>query len=75
MGKSKKQSNSVLERIAAKHGVSVEEVVRDMQIAIDETWDKPNPLGRKHQLELFPTGKPSIEEFIDVTAKEAKDRK
>ena len=71
MAKDSKPSNELLKKIATYHGVSVDEVVRDMQDTIDATWDNPDPTARKRQQELFPNGKPSIEEFIRVMAKQA----
>ena len=68
----KKEPESLFEQIAAKNGVSVGEVVREMQIALDATWDHPDPAARKNQLKLFPNGKPSVEEFIRVMAKQMK---
>ena len=67
-----KQSNELLKKIAAKHGVSVGDVVREMQDIIDATWDNPDPAAKKKQRELFPNGKPSIEEFIRAVTKHIK---
>ena len=72
MTKDNKQSNELFKKIADHHGVSVDEVVRDMQDTIDATWDTPDPVARKKQQELFPNGKPSIEEFIRVVAGQVK---
>jgi len=66
------QSNELFKKIAAQHGVSVDEVVREMQDLIDATWNNPDPATKKKQRELFPNGKPSIEEFIRVVAKNIK---
>ena len=68
MGKDKTQPRVLLERIAAEHGVSVEEVERDIQSAIDATWNNPDPAAKEKQDKRFPKGKPSIEEFIRVMA-------
>ena len=72
MAKGKKQSNELFKKVAAQHSVSVDAVVREMQEAIDLTWDNPDPAARKKQRELFPNGKPSIEEFIRVMTKQIK---
>ena len=66
------KEKSPVEQIAAQNGVSVDEVMRDMQSAIDATWDTPDPMAREKQRKLFPKGKPSIEEFIRVMAGQAK---
>ena len=65
----KKRSGRRIKKIAAKSGVPAVEVVSDMQIAIDATWNNPDPAARNMQRELFPNGKPSVEEFINVIAK------
>jgi len=70
MAKGKKQANELFEKIASQHGVSVDRAVGEMQDLIDATWDNPDPTALKKQGELFPNGKPSIEEFIRVMAKQ-----
>ena len=72
MANDKKQLNELFKKIAAQHGVSVDEVVREMQDTIDVTWNNPEPTARKKQDALFPNGKPSIEEFIRVVTKQIK---
>ena len=72
MERGNKQSNALFDRIAAQHGVSVDEAVREIQFVIDATWNHPDPVAREKQRKLFPGGKPSIEEFIRVMAKQAK---
>lgn len=57
----------VLRDLAARSGVSVLETRLEIQLAIDEGWQKsqadPEALERWQQ--LFPSGrKPSVEEFI-----------
>ena len=65
-------ANELMKKIAAQHGVSVNEVMREMQDLIDATWGNPDPAAKKKQRELFPNGKPSIEEFIRVVVKQVK---
>ena len=72
MAKDNKQSDELFKRIAARHGVSADEVTRDLQDMIDATWNNPDPATRKRQQELFPNGKPSVEEFIRVVTKQVK---
>ena len=67
-----KKADRLFEQIAARKDVSVGEVKREMQIVIDATWNNPDPTARKKQLALFPNGKPSIEEFFRVIAKQIK---
>jgi len=66
----KSDSDNIFEQVAAKYGVPVEEVVRDMQEALDDAWDNSDPAARARQRQLFPKGKPSIEEFVRVMAKQ-----
>ena len=66
------KTSGVFEQIAAQYGVSVSEVIRDIQVAVDEAWDNPDPAIRARQRQLFPNGKPAVDEFIRVMADEAK---
>ena len=68
----KKKLDGIIEQIAARNGVSADEVLREMQIALDAAWNSPDPAARQKQRELFPNGKPSVEEFISVTKKQVK---
>jgi predicted lipoprotein len=70
MKRNENQSGGIFEQIAAQYGVSVGEVVRDIQTAVDEAWNNPDPAIRARQRELFPNGKPSVEEFIRVMAEQ-----
>ena len=53
---------SVFQRIAEKHGVTVEEVKKDMQEAIDAAYENPNvnaeTVPRRNDI-------PTIDEFIE----------
>lgn len=58
-------------QLAKKHGVSVKEVKRDMQIAIDEAYKNPN----NHALNVrFKGEKPTIDEFINYVAQNLKTK-
>ena len=70
----KNQPGGVFEELAAKYGVSVGEIIRDMQEAVDEAWDNPDPAIRARQRQLFPDGKPSVDVFIRVMADEVKNK-
>ena len=72
MAKGKKQPSELFQKIAAQNGVSADEVARELQALLDATWDNPDPAARKKQRALFPNGKPSVEEFIRVLAKQTK---
>jgi len=69
MNKQKK----LIKQIAQRHGVSVDEITRNIQAALDEAWNNPNPIIRDRQRELFPNGKPAAGEFIRVMAKQTKN--
>ena len=72
VGVGKKSLDGLLEKISVQNGVPIREVVNEIQNLIDATWDNHDSAARKKQLELFPNGKPSIEEFIRVVAKQIK---
>ena len=57
-------------KVSVQNGVSVSEVAHEMEAAIDDAWDNPDPTIRARQETLFPNGKPSIENFIRVMAKQ-----
>jgi len=68
----KNQPGGIFEQLAAQYGVSVGEIIRDMQVAVDDAWDNSDPAIRARQRQLFPNGKPSVEEFIRVMAEQVK---
>lgn len=57
----------VYRKVAEKHGVSIEEVKRDMQLAIDETYKNPKNSELikkiKDQIQCVEE-KPTVEEFV-----------
>jgi len=73
MKSNQNQPGGVFEQIAEQYGVSVGEVVRGIQIAVDEAWNNPDPAIRARQRELFPNGKPSVEEFIRKIAQQVEE--
>jgi len=70
----KEQPGGIFEQIAAQYGVSAGEVVRDIQAAVDDAWDNPDPAIRARQRQLFPSGKPTVEDFIRIMADEVKNK-
>lgn len=54
--------------LAALKGISVEELMEDMQSAIDAAWN--NPDGEEKRREMFPDGKPTVLQFMAKTYKE-----
>ena len=61
---------SIIAEVAARHGISKDEAMREMVIVIDDAWDNPDPTIRERQRALFPKGKPSVEEFLRVMVKQ-----
>ena len=60
--------------VAKRHGVSIKEVKRDMQAAVDHAYSKPN-LRNLHSQGIFPESeKPTVDEFIANATKAAKAR-
>lgn len=66
----KLRAKSTIRQVAAMQGLSVDEVRRDMQLALDEAWATADPAAQQRQRELFPDGKPSLEQFIATLAGE-----
>ncbi len=59
----------VLERIAAENRTSVDEVYRQMQIAIDAGFDSPDPQVRKNwECIPYKGERPTPEEFVVALA-------
>jgi hypothetical protein len=65
--------DKVVREIAKSHGISVDKVNREIQKAIDAAWNNPDLEVKTQQRLLFPKGKPTIDEFIDVVSKHVKD--
>ena len=60
--------------VAKRHGVSVEEVKKDMQAAVDHAYEKPS-LRNLHTQGVFPEGeKPTVDEFIAHATRVVKAR-
>ena len=73
MKRRKDQPEGVFAEIAKKHGITVDEVVKEMRIAIDAAWDNPDPAIRATQRRHFPNGKPTVEEYLRVIVGRVKD--
>ena len=56
---------------AKNNGVSEQYVRDEMQKALDAAWNSSDEEALKRQRELFPDGKPTLEEFIRRVAKTA----
>lgn len=66
--------NGVYGQIASEHGTTPTEVIKEMQIVLDAAWNNPDAAARQKQRELFPKGKPTVEEFIRKISELAKGR-
>ncbi|MBE6811076.1 MAG: hypothetical protein E7521_08500 [Ruminococcaceae bacterium] len=59
------KTKAIIRQIAKEHGVSPEEVKRDMQYAIKEAMKSTDPIARAHWAKISPNGKePTIEQFL-----------
>lgn len=70
--KDRVKAKAALAAIAAREGVSLAEVEREIRAAIDAAWD--NPEGRQEQERLFPGGKPTPAQFVAVVASQLRER-
>lgn len=61
---------AALAAVAAKEGVSLAEVTKSVQDAIDAAWN--DPTAREEQLRLFPEGKPTPIQLIATIGRLAK---
>ena len=61
---------AVIRRVAQRHGLSTDDVRREMQAALDEARATADPAAKQRQQELFPDGWPSLEQFIARVAAE-----
>lgn len=71
-----KQFETILNRIAIKEGVSVENIRREMQIAIDIGYNNPNIEVQKEWSKVpYKAERPTLEEFIDYASIKVKTNK
>lgn len=69
-----RKGKKIIKQIAKQNGVSVDEVRRDMEIAIKEAYQ--NPATRQEWSRLFGEGiMPTPEEFICTISKEVKSNR
>ncbi|MCL2408199.1 MAG: hypothetical protein FWC96_01090 [Oscillospiraceae bacterium] len=73
MKRRKKRTKGIFKKMAVQHGVSVGEVELEIQAAVDAAWENPDPATQARQRELFPDGKPSIDEFVRVMAEKSRN--
>lgn len=58
---------TIYEEIARKNNVSPNEVYNEIQLAIDVAWNSDT--SKEFRKMIFPNGKPTPEEFIEIIAK------
>lgn len=66
----KLRAKAVIRQIADQRGLTTDEVRREMQLVLDEAWTTADPAAQQRQRELFPAGKPDLEQFIVTLAGE-----
>lgn len=59
----------VIKKTAKNNGVSEQHVREEMQKALDAAWNTTDEAAMKRQKELFPNGKPTLEEFIQKVSR------
>ena len=58
------RTKNAIKKTAKNNGVSEQHVRDEMQKALDAAWSTTDEEALKRQRELFPDGKPTLEEFI-----------
>lgn len=66
---SKRDSRKMFKEVARIHGISVSEVKEQMQVAIDEARNNPDPEKQAEFQQLFGKSDTDTREFICVTSK------
>ena len=61
----------VIKKTVKNNGVSEQHVREEMQKALDAAWNTTDEAAMKRQKELFPNGKPTLEEFIQKVSRMA----
>lgn len=65
-----KKLNRIIQEIADEEGMTVEEIIKYMDEAIEKTYNLCNP----EYVKLFGYKKPTIEEFLEIINTEIKKR-
>ena len=60
-----------IKKTAKNNGVSEQHVREEMQKALDAAWNTTDEAAMKRQKELFPNGKPTLDEFIQKVSRMA----
>lgn len=65
----KKNMKNILEMVAQQEGVSVDEVRQEMELAIEEARNNPDPEKQANFKKMFGNSTPTPEEFISKVTK------
>lgn len=68
------KGRSVIRQTADHFGESELQIRKDMQDALDEAWATADPEAKALQEQLFPGGKPTLEEFIVTLGRHIKEQ-
>ena len=63
----------ILQQLARQNGMTKDQVLREMEAAIEAGWNDPDPAVQATWKKLPFHGKPSVSEFIHVLAKTGGD--
>ncbi len=63
----------MLQQLAKKNGMTTDQVLQEMEAAIDAGWSNPDPAVQAAWKKLPFDGKPSVSEFILLLAKTGGD--
>uniref|UniRef100_UPI003FF03AF4 sporulation initiation factor Spo0A C-terminal domain-containing protein n=1 Tax=Anaerobutyricum hallii TaxID=39488 RepID=UPI003FF03AF4 len=69
---SKRDSKRLFKKVARLHGVSVSEVREQMELAIENARNNPDPQKQAEFQKLFGNRTPTPEEFICITSRKLK---
>ncbi len=65
----KKDTKAIFKAIARKEGISVAEVIREMEFSIEDARNNPDPEKQAEFKKLFGEKTPTPEEFVYTVAK------
>lgn len=74
MMKKEKSNKDLFKAIAGKEGISSDEARKEMELAIHEARNNPDPEKRAKFKKLFGDRIPTLEEFIYVVTREVKEQ-
>lgn len=72
IGYKKKDAKAIFKAIARQEGISVSEVIREMELSIEDAKNNPDPEKRAEFRKLFGDRTPTPEEFVFKVARELK---